>query len=185
MTNAGGNPLFAPWRMEWVTRDGNQPDDECVFCTMEADSADCENRVIARSDHGYAVLNRSPYNPGHVLVVPTRHVSAYPELDRLELTDFHQLQQHTIHVVSEIYNPDGFNVGMNLGSAGGASIDDHLHAHIVPRWESDTTFMSVITDTEVIEESLDTAYDRLHSGFEELDRSKTTDKQTAVRIGQQ
>jgi len=162
--------LYAPWRMEWVQQDDRQVDfDGCVFCELPRQDDDKTHRILARSDHAYVVLNKAPYCPGHVLVVPFDHVEAYAGLKEPNLVDLSKLLQTTTGVVRECLHPDGMNVGMNLGYAGGASVPDHLHVHVVPRWESDTTFMPVIGDTKVLPEALDDTYCRLREAFAEVD----------------
>jgi ATP adenylyltransferase len=172
--------LYAPWRMEWVTQDNNSRDDGCVFCSMAQDSADQENRIVARSEHAFVLLNHSPYNPGHMLIIPTDHVSEYAALDASVLFNLHRLQQKTMQALLDLYRPDGFKVGMNNGGAGGASITNHLHSHVVPRWESDTTFMPIVSDTAVMEESLDKTYEHLHEAFTDMDGIDSDGLDTAV-----
>lgn len=163
--------IFAPWRIEWVERDapegGAEPD--CVFCAFEADDADRENRVVARSEHAFVLLNNYPYSPGHVMVIPNRHTGDYTELPEEELLDHARLKQRTLEAFEAAFAPDGVNAGYNLGEGAGGSIGDHLHAHVVPRWKGDTNFMPVIGGTQVIVQGLEETYDRLHEAFAGLD----------------
>ncbi|MDL5362722.1 HIT domain-containing protein [Halalkalicoccus sp. NIPERK01] len=176
--------VFAPWRIEWVERDEKNPEVDCVFCAFEAEDADRENRVVARSDHAFALLNNYPYNPGHVMVIPKRHTGEYAALPEDELLDHARLKQRTLRAIEAAFAPDGVNAGYNFGRGAGGSIEDHLHAHVVPRWEGDTNFMPVIGDTKVIVEALEETYDRLHGAFGELEGAHESDESgRAIRFG--
>ena len=158
--------LFAPWRIDWVERDSEkQPIDGCPFCVLPERDADRESRIVARSEHSFALLNNYPYNPGHLMIIPYRHVGDYTALTRAELLDHARLKQVAIDALHDGLDPDGLNMGMNLGEGAGGSIGDHLHTHLVPRWEGDTNFMPVIGETNVIVEAVDDTYERLHAGF--------------------
>lgn len=174
--------LFAPWRIEWVERDAPGEGPECVFCAFEADDEDRENRVVARSEHAFVLLNNYPYNPGHVMVIPTRHTGEYTDLPEEELLDHARLKQRTLEAFEGAFSPDGINAGYNFGRGAGGSIDDHLHAHVVPRWEGDTNFMPVIGETKVIVQALEESYDRLHEAFSELAGADGSDPERAVRF---
>lgn len=157
--------LFAPWRIEWVKRDGESDTDGCPFCVLpeRADAADA--LVVAESEHAFVLLNNYPYNPGHVMVIPRRHTGEYTALGDRELSDHARLKRRTMNAIKEAFDPDGLNVGLNLGDASGGSVDDHLHTHIVPRWGGDTNFMAVCSDTKVIVQALEESYDRLRAAF--------------------
>jgi len=158
--------VFAPWRIEWVERpDRNEEFEGCVFCGLPEREADRENNLLARGDRAYVLLNNYPYNPGHAMVIPREHTGEYRDLDRETLLAKERLLQRTIEAMDEALAPDGYNVGYNLGHGAGGSIDDHLHAHVVPRWEGDTNFMPVLGDTKVIVEAVTESYDRLHEAF--------------------
>jgi len=158
--------VFAPWRIEWVERETKNPDTDCVFCSFRDADTDRENRVVARSDHAFVLLNNYPYNPGHVMVIPHDHTGAYGDLDDETLLSHARLKQRALDALGEALDPDGFNAGLNLGGkAAGGSIDDHLHTHVVPRWDGDTNFMPVTGDTKVIVEAIDRTYGHLHDGF--------------------
>ncbi|ADJ14695.1 HIT family protein [Halalkalicoccus jeotgali] len=174
--------MFAPWRIEWVERDAPDEETGCVFCAFEAAEADRENRVVARSDRGLVLLNNYPYNPGHVMVIPARHTGEYAGLSDEELLDHARLKRRTFRAMETAFSPDGFNAGYNLGRGAGGSIDDHLHAHVVPRWEGDTNFMPVIGETKVIVQALEETYDRLYDAFGGLDGAEASDD-GAVRFG--
>ena len=167
--------VFAPWRIEWVERESRNEDiDGCVFCALPERDDDRANRIVARTDRAYVILNNYPYNPGHVMVIPTRHERDYAALSEPDLLDHARLTQRTLAAIRTAMEPDGFNTGLNLGGgAAGGSIKDHLHTHVVPRWTGDTNFMPVISGTKVIVEAVDATYDRLHDAFASLDGAAT------------
>jgi len=175
--------VFAPWRIEWVEREGSNPDVDCVFCAFRDADADRDNRVVARSERSFVLLNNYPYNPGHVMVIPHAHTGEYGDLDEATLLDHARLKQRTFDALETALGPDAFNAGLNLGgSAAGGSIDDHLHTHVVPRWEGDTNFMPVVSDTQVIVEAVDDSYDRLHEAFAAQDGATVESDAAAVRL---
>ncbi len=175
--------VFAPWRIEWVERDSSRDDiDGCVFCELPEQDADRRNMIVARSEHAFVLLNNYPYNPGHVMVIPHRHTGEYGDLGEAVLTDHARLKQRTLNALETAFGPDGFNIGLNLGSGAGGSIDDHLHAHVVPRWEEDTNFMATVSDTKVIVEALEDTYERLHDAFAQQDETTDSGPETAVLI---
>ena len=141
-------PLWAPWRIEYIT---GPKSDQCIFC--EPDPA----HLVERGERCFALLNAFPYAPGHVMVAPNRHVGDLGDLDDGELLEVMQLAQRLVAAQRSTMNPDGFNVGLNLGRVAGAGIADHLHLHVVPRWEGDNNFMPVLGDTRVIPQALEEA----------------------------
>ncbi|SDQ26910.1 HIT family protein [Natronobacterium texcoconense] len=173
--------VFAPWRIEWIRRDEKNPDiDDCVFCELPELDDERENRLVARNDHAFVLLNNYPYNPGHVMVIPYAHTGEYGELTDEQLLGHAQLKQRTFDALEDSIEPDGFNAGLNLGDGAGGSIDDHLHTHIVPRWQGDTNFMPVLSDTTVIVEALEETYDHLHEAFAEQEGATVPDENSAV-----
>jgi ATP adenylyltransferase len=176
--------VFAPWRIEWVERDEQNPEfDGCVFCGLPDCGADREYRIVARTDGAYVLLNNYPYNPGHAMVVPTVHEADYPALDEHTTLAKERLIQRTVDAMDRALEPDGYNVGYNLGGdAAGGSIGDHIHAHVVPRWSGDTNFMPVIADTTVIVEAVADTYDRLHDAFAAQDGAVVPDEDRAVEF---
>jgi ATP adenylyltransferase len=174
--------IFAPWRIEWIERPDKNPDvDSCVFCELPEKGADSEHLIVARSDHAFVLLNNYPYNPGHVMVIPHAHTGEYTDLDDAVLLDHARLKQRTFDALTAAFDPDGFNAGLNLGGgAAGGSIDDHLHTHVVPRWEGDSNFMATIADTQVIVEAVEDTYDRLHEAFGEQAGATVHDEDRAV-----
>ena len=173
--------VFAPWRIEWIERDEREADG-CVFCELPDREEDRESRLVARSERAYVLLNNYPYNPGHVMVIPRRHPGDYAALSDADLLEVSRLTQRTIRALREAFDPAGFNAGYNLGRGAGGSIDDHLHMHVVPRWEGDTNYMAVIAETKVIVEALEDSYDRLHEAFAGQERTAVEDADRAVRV---
>jgi ATP adenylyltransferase len=176
--------VFAPWRIDWVERSVGNEYDECVFCELpDQEESDRELYLLARSEDAYVLLNNYPYNPGHAMVIPHTHTGEYRELDETALLAKERLLQRTMDAMDDALDPDGYNVGYNLGGgAAGGSIDDHLHAHVIPRWEADTNFMPVISGTKVIVEAVLDTYDRLHDAFGTQAGARDDGPDTAVRI---
>ncbi|MXV63668.1 HIT domain-containing protein [Natronorubrum sp. JWXQ-INN-674] len=175
--------VFAPWRIEWIRRDKKTPDIEgCVFCGLPERETDTENLLVARSEHSFVLLNNYPYNPGHVMVIPHAHTGDYAELTDEQLLDHARLKQRTFDALETALEPDGFNAGLNLGDGAGGSIDDHLHTHVVPRWQGDTNFMPVLSETSVIVEALEETYAHLHEAFAEQPETSVPDETSAVIV---
>ena len=161
-------PLWAPWRMEFI--EGAKADG-CIFCAFPketGEAADRRNLILARTAFSFAILNRFPYNSGHLMVIPLRHTPDFPSLATQESADLWRLLQVAITALSQAYHPDGFNLGMNLGRSAGAGIVEHLHFHVVPRWVGDTNFMPVLAATKVLVEHLEQSYDKLRAQFCQL-----------------
>ena len=156
--NKQSPPLWAPWRMEYI-RGEKEPG--CIFCHKPAQKNDRENLILHRGESVFIIMNKYPYNNGHIMVVPYRHESEVDQLTKNEYSEMMLLVQRTIRALKKLMNPQGFNIGMNVGAAAGAGIDDHLHFHIVPRWNADTNFMPVIGHTKVISEVLDDTWEQL------------------------
>ncbi|ADH66262.1 MULTISPECIES: HIT family protein [Nocardiopsis] len=160
----GWERLWTPHRMAYIKGEGkpsgSRPEDGCPFCRAPGLS-DPEGLVVARGKSAYAVLNLYPYNSGHILICPYRHVSDYTALDEEETAEVAALTQAGILALGAAYGPQGFNVGMNLGGAAGAGIAAHLHQHIVPRWGGDANFMPVIGRTKVLPEMLEQTRSKL------------------------
>jgi ATP adenylyltransferase len=138
--------LWAPWRLEYVQHADEL--ERCIFCEPEAEL------LVATGDHALAVLNKFPYASGHLLVAPKRHVGDFAALDDDEALAVHRLASDGIAALTEIYRPQGFNLGWNIGRVAGAGIEDHVHLHVVPRWNGDTNFMPVLADVKVLPEAL-------------------------------
>ncbi len=158
-------PLWAPWRMEFIRAEKPAG---CIFCLFPAETgeeADRKNLVVHRTGSSFTILNRYPYNSGHLMVVPRAHVHRLEDLPSADFADLQDELRRAVAVVRAVYRPEGLNVGMNLGKVAGAGIEDHLHWHVVPRWGGDTNFMPVLTDTKVMVEHLDASWARLRAGF--------------------
>src|SRR5438034_7383171 len=151
--------LWSPWRLAYVTATGAPADEAgCIFCKALEGSDDL---IVARAGRCYVILNLYPYNNGHLMVVPNRHVGTLEASTGDERSELMRLTRHAEMALAEAYKPQGINVGMNLGRPAGAGIVDHLHVHVVPRWIGDTNFMPVLGDVRVHPEPLEAAYDRL------------------------
>lgn len=157
----------AAWRESYVTSAFNNEFDnerkECVFCVLGTEPADESTGVLKKSAYSFLVLNAFPYGSGHLLVVPYRHVASPDELSDDEYRDFTELLRDATTALTKAYGPDGMNVGMNLGTAAGAGIPKHLHAHALPRWNGDTNFMTSIGETRVLSESLESTWRKVHA----------------------
>ncbi|HLG56496.1 MAG TPA: HIT domain-containing protein [Vicinamibacterales bacterium] len=167
--------LWSPWRLEYVK--AHKPDTECVFCraiSASAEAADAlgagavDPLVVFQGNTAYVILNRYPYNNGHLMVVPRRHVATLIDLTPDELHEIALLTQRSEAVLREAYDPGGINVGLNLGKPAGGGIHFHLHVHLVPRWVGDANFMSIVGETRVLVEELHTTAERLRPIFERL-----------------
>jgi ATP adenylyltransferase len=160
--------LWAPWRMEYIGSAREGEDEGCLFCEKPKEGDDEKALIVARTELSFAMLNRYPYNSGHLMVAPFRHVGELEEVKDDESLDMQQLLQRCIRALKEAMQPEGFNIGMNLGVVAGAGIPDHLHWHVVPRWTGDTNFMPVVGDTKVLPESLMDVGARLSRAFAKL-----------------
>jgi len=137
----------------------------CFLCDAFESNDDVARFVVFRGATGFVIMNAYPYNTGHVMVAPNRHVAGLSELDAAERGELMEVTNHTIEVISEVLNPEGFNTGMNLGRVGGAGVPGHLHMHVVPRWVGDTNFMPVIGETKVLPELLEETAAKLRTAF--------------------
>ena len=155
--------LWAPWRIEYIKKATEE--EGCILCHKPAQDDDAANYILYRGKKNFVVLNAYPYNSGHLMVAPYRHVASLEELTKEELHEHYEIVSRSLTVLKQEFGPAGFNIGMNLGRIAGAGIDKHLHSHIVPRWAGDTNFMPVIGDTGVINEALAETYKRLEGKF--------------------
>jgi len=162
----GFEKLWAPWRMKYIERINSENDEECIFCENPKEDNDKKNFIIYRGKKNFVILNIFPYNNGHLLVVPYKHTSEIKDLDSETMLELMKITNIVIETIKKIMRPDGFNIGMNLGRTAGAGVKEHLHMHIVPRWNGDTNFMPVIGSTKVISESLEDAYEKLSKAIE-------------------
>ena len=151
--------LWTPWRYVYVAGLGKASG--CVFCDLPQAGDDAKASIVYRGQHCYVMLNRYPYTAGHVMIIPFAHLD---ELQKLSVDAAHEmmdLSQRMERVLRELYKPDGLNLGMNIGKAAGAGVAGHIHMHVLPRWVADANFMSVVGETRVLPESLETTYERI------------------------
>ena len=161
--------LWTPWRMQYLTgADKSHSTPGCVFCAKVSSPDDTEH-ILCRGQSAYVTLNRYPYNNGHLMVIPNTHVPSLEDLDPAALTELMLLTNRGLAALRQAYHPDGFNIGVNLGRAAGAGIAEHVHIHIVPRWNADTNFMPIVGETRVIPETLDQTYARLRPLFDQIE----------------
>jgi len=158
--------LWTPWRMAYLRGNDALPDG-CLFC-LAPQADDAEAHIVHRSGLCYVILNRYPYNNGHLMVVPYAHVPSLEELAPATLAELMALTQLSLRALREAYSPHGFNLGMNIGEAAGAGVAGHVHLHIVPRWSGDTNYMAITCETRVIPEWMEQTYARLRPLFERL-----------------
>ena len=158
--------LWAPWRMKYIeaAAAGDEPD--CFLCENQTMDDDQDNLILHRGEHCFVIMNLYPYNNGHLMIAPFRHIGDYLELSHDEMAEACTFTKLCIEALHETMHPHGFNVGLNLGRAAGAGVEEHIHWHIVPRWNGDTNFMPVVGDTKVVSESLHDGYRRLREAFE-------------------
>ncbi len=159
--------LYAPWRIEYIL---SEKEKRCIFCIEKpgTDEYDRKHLILHRAEHCFVIMNMYPYNNGHLMVVPYRHVSTMQGLTDEEIANLFQTVKLAERILSEGFHSDGMNIGMNLGKAAGAGVDEHIHVHILPRWFGDSNFMTTIGGARVIPESFETAYHRLKEQFDKL-----------------
>jgi len=159
--------LWAPWRIDYIL--GIKPL-ECIFCSISKENRDEENLILFRGNDQFLVMNAFPYNNGHLMIVPYRHTSSLEGWSSEEQQEMMQLADLAISLLKKTIRPDGFNLGINMGQVAGAGIVDHVHLHIVPRWNGDTNFMPVLADTRVISEHLKATYRKLVTTLDEMQK---------------
>ena len=158
--------IWAPWRVEYIRM---EKPEECILCEKPRQDNDTLNYILYRGDRNFVIMNSYPYNPGHLMVAPYRHIANLEELTDEELHEHFQTVSRSIKTLRQVFNPGGFNIGINMGKVAGAGIEDHFHTHIVPRWQGDTNFMPVISDSRVVPEALTDTYEKLKGNFLRLD----------------
>ncbi len=156
--------LWATWRMAYISGEKKKP--ACVFCEAINSENDEEVLILHRGTHSFIIMNLFPYNNGHVMVIPYNHTSDFTTLSKDEHLEIMSHTSLMIKVMKKVLNPEGFNMGMNIGKPGGAGIAEHLHMHIVPRWTGDTNFMPVLGDTRVISEHIEATYKKLYTALQ-------------------
>ena len=154
--------LWAPWRMTYILNEDKTTG--CIFC-LASDGKGTNDLVLGAGTHCLVMMNKYPYNNGHLLVAPCRHLPSLNDLDQKELGDLLETVRRSVHALKQVMNPHGFNVGLNLGRAAGAGIEEHLHFHVVPRWDGDTNFMTVFGEVRVIPEHIKATCDKLRPFF--------------------
>lgn len=154
--------LWAPWRMEYILAEKAS---ECIFCAKPGMSDDRKNLILYRGNHNFVIMNKYPYNNGHLMVVPNRHTAEFESLTSDEKVEMMEIVSKSITILKEVILAEGFNIGMNIGKIAGAGIDAHLHFHIVPRWAADTNYMPIVGHTKVVSEGLEATWDRLKAAF--------------------
>jgi ATP adenylyltransferase len=169
----GMDVLWAPWRLEYIL---SEKPDECVFCIPEhqpdrpeeSRKKDRNRLILFRGKRVFVIMNKYPYSNGHLMVTPRRHVMDLPDLEPDEAHETMDMVSRCVTILRECFSPDGINVGLNIGKAAGAGIKEHLHFHLVPRWNGDSSFMAVFSETRVMPEHLFSTYDRLRPCFDRL-----------------
>lgn len=154
--------MWAPWRMEYILED---KEEGCIFCRALSDQ---NNLTLYKGKITMVVMNKFPYINGHLLVAPTRHLSLLEQLGKSEMGDLLETVEKSVGILKKVMNPDGFNVGLNLGKVAGAGVEEHLHFHIVPRWFGDTNALTVFADVRVIPEHLQATYNNLKPDFDKM-----------------
>lgn len=154
--------IWAPWRIDYIL--GKKPDG-CIFCVKPKEDSDESNFILWRSLFNFVIMNIYPYNPGHLMIVPYIHTQTLEDLSDEMSLDFMKTTQKALSALKAAMNPDGFNIGLNLTKCGGAGIEEHVHLHIVPRWEGDTSFITVLSDVRIIPEHLNATYKKLLPHF--------------------
>lgn len=156
--------LWAPWRIEYIL---GEKSDECIFCAA-AEKGLAEALVLHATETTVVLLNKYPYNNGHLMVAPVRHIADFEDLTEEESADLMRLVSHSIAALKKSMNPEGFNVGMNIGKSSGAGIEDHVHMHVVPRWQGDVNYMAVLASVRVLPEHISETSSKLRPYFNAL-----------------
>ena len=154
--------IWAPWRIQYILMD--KPEG-CILCEKPGQKNDAQNYILYRGDKNFVILNAYPYNPGHLMIAPYRHIANLEDLTDDELHEHFEIARRSVRLLKEVFNPNGFNIGINIGRAAGAGIDEHVHTHIVPRWQGDTNFMPVFSNVRVVNEALAETYEKLKGKF--------------------
>jgi ATP adenylyltransferase len=154
--------LWAPWRLDYIK---GPKAEECIFCALPATGDDAASLIVERGERAFVMLNKFPYNNGHVMISPFEHVPSIEELQGDVLLELMELTQRSLAALRGTYGPEGFNIGINQGKIAGAGVEDHVHIHVVPRWSADTNFMPVIGSTRVLPQSLEDSYTALREQF--------------------
>lgn len=158
--------LWSPWRYDYITGSGPVEKTGCVFCNiLNNEAGDQEKFILKRAEFNFVILNIYPYTSGHLMVIPYEHFSTLDQASKKVSDEFMDLTKTAQAAISEVYSPDGINLGMNIGKAAGAGVDGHIHMHVLPRWVGDVNFMTAIGQTRTIPETLPTTYEKLKGRF--------------------
>jgi ATP adenylyltransferase len=156
--------LWTPWRYRYIASAGTH--DGCVFCDAVAANDDVRTLIVHRGEKNFVILNRFPYTSGHLMVVPFAHVAELSAAEPATLSEMMLLAKRAQIALTDVYHPEGYNLGMNLGRAAGAGVTGHLHLHLLPRWPGDANFMTTVGETRLEPEDLSTTYEKLHRAFD-------------------
>lgn len=156
--------IWTPWRYRYIASAGRE--EGCVFCRIEHEHRDAENYLVHRAKLNFVILNLFPYTSGHLMIVPYQHKASLASVDHATTTEMIELAKRAQTALEAEYHPDGLNIGMNLGRSAGAGVADHLHLHVVPRWSGDANFVSIVGETRVLPEELETTYQKLKKHFD-------------------
>ena len=159
-----GETLWAPWRMEYIL---SAKTPGCIFCDKPREQRDADNLILWRGRTAFVMMNRYPYNNGHLMIVPQAHAASLTQLATVQRAELCEMTALCEHVLQQAMHPDGFNIGLNLGTAAGAGIAEHLHVHMVPRWAGDTNYMTVVGEIRVIPQHLEHTYQLLLPYFQQ------------------
>jgi len=154
--------IWAPWRIQYIQM---EKPEGCILCEKPGQNNDAQNYILYRGSKNFVIMNAYPYNPGHLMVAPYRHVASLDELTDDELREHFSIVSRSVRLLRQVFAPGGFNIGVNIGKVAGAGIDEHVHTHIVPRWQGDTNFMPVISEVRVVPEALAETYKKLEGKF--------------------
>ena len=154
--------IWAPWRMKYILMDKSKG---CFLCENFKQDNDAVSYILYRGSKNFVIMNLYPYNPGHLMIAPCRHVASREEMTKEELHEHSEIVSRSIKVLRQAFDPQGFNIGVNIGKVAGVGLEGHVHTHIVPRWQGDTNFMPVISDTMVVSEALGETYKKLEGKF--------------------
>lgn len=154
--------IWAPWRIEYIRMEKPK---ECILCEKPRQNNDAANHILYRGVQNFVIMNLYPYNPGHLMIAPYRHIANLEELSNEERHEHIDIVSQSVMVLKKVFGPDGFNLGINIGQAAGAGVADHVHTHVVPRWQGDNNYMTVVSDTRVVPEALAETYKKLKDEF--------------------
>jgi len=159
--------LWTPWRYRYVSTAG--PTTACIFCEKAASSDDRGNYVVLRAERNFIILNLYPYTTGHLMIVPYEHVDSLGGASQETLQEMMRLTTRAEKALRQVYKPDGLNIGMNIGESAGAGVAGHIHMHVLPRWTGDGSFMTTVSETRVLPETLETTYDRVKAALSAIE----------------